>query len=169
MGPVGPHIFLCWPGSASLHRKRRWVWRSGSWPEFRLLDSGQPERGESDQACQIVLPRLLATNRPSSPQDDWRPAAPRESGSPRATAKRQDGYGRRSRGMLRPLQRPRTPVHMDPAGFKEMHIDTSGELSGVGNFQLESSRQETKGSLMVVSADPLVPPPSPGKGSSRRT
>ncbi|NQV11205.1 MAG: PDZ domain-containing protein [Cyanobacteria bacterium] len=96
-----------------------------------------------DQAWQIVFRDYLDTTGKFT-QDDWRQL--RRDLLAKSYGNDKDGY-EAIRGMLGTLNDPYTRF-MDPREFKEMQIDTSGELSGVG-IQL-SLDKETK-ELMVVS------------------
>jgi carboxyl-terminal processing protease len=96
-----------------------------------------------DQAWQIVFRDYLDTTGKYSPQqwrDMRRDLLAKSYGSPK------DAY-EAIRGMLATLDDPYTRF-LDPREFKEMQIDTSGELSGVG-IQL-SLDKDTK-ELIVVS------------------
>ncbi|WP_216903446.1 S41 family peptidase [Synechococcus sp. CCY 9618] len=96
-----------------------------------------------DQAWQIVFRDYLDTTGKYTP-DQWRKL--RRSVLAKSYSTPKDAY-EGIRGMLGTLDDPYTRF-LDPREFKEMQIDTSGELSGVG-IQL-SVDKETK-ELVVVS------------------
>ncbi len=96
-----------------------------------------------DQAWQIVFRDYLDTTGKYTPQQ-WRKL--RRSVLAKSYSTPKDAY-EGIRGMLGTLDDPYTRF-LDPREFKEMQIDTSGELSGVG-IQL-SVDKETK-ELVVVS------------------
>ena len=96
-----------------------------------------------DQAWQIVFRDYLDTSGKYSP-DDWRQL--RRDVLAKSYGNPKEAY-EAIRGMLATLDDPYTRF-LDPREFKEMQIDTSGELSGVG-IQL-SLDKETK-ELVVVS------------------
>ncbi len=96
-----------------------------------------------DQAWQIVFRDYLDTTGKYTP-DQWRKL--RRSVLAKSYSTPKDAY-EGIRGMLSTLDDPYTRF-LDPREFKEMQIDTSGELSGVG-IQL-SVDKETK-ELVVVS------------------
>jgi carboxyl-terminal processing protease len=96
-----------------------------------------------DQAWQIVFRDYLDTTGKYTP-DQWRKL--RRSVLAKSYTTPKDAY-EGIRGMLGTLDDPYTRF-LDPREFKEMQIDTSGELSGVG-IQL-SLDKETK-ELVVVS------------------
>ena len=96
-----------------------------------------------DEAWQIVFRDYLDTTGNYSP-DDWRKL--RRDVLAKSYGNPKEAY-EAIRGMLATLDDPYTRF-LDPREFKEMQIDTSGELSGVG-IQL-SLDKETK-ELVVVS------------------
>ena len=96
-----------------------------------------------DQAWQIVFRDYLDTTGKYTP-DQWRKL--RRSVLSKSYSTPKDAY-EGIRGMLGTLDDPYTRF-LDPREFKEMQIDTSGELSGVG-IQL-SVDKETK-ELVVIS------------------
>jgi carboxyl-terminal processing protease len=96
-----------------------------------------------DQAWQIVFRDYLDTTGKYTPEQ-WRKL--RRDALGRSYAAPKDAY-EAIRGMLATLDDPYTRF-LDPREFKEMQIDTSGELSGVG-IQLSLDRESKE--LVVVS------------------
>ncbi len=117
----------------------------GEWlmaPSAASLISDSPKE-VMDQAWQIVFRDYLDTTGTYTPEQ-WRKL--RRDLLARSYGSTKESY-EAIRGMLGTLDDPYTRF-MDPREFKEMQIDTSGELSGVG-IQL-SLDKDTK-ELMVVS------------------
>ncbi len=111
-------------------------------PSLASLINDSPKE-VMDQAWQIVFRDYLDTTGKYTP-DQWRKL--RQSILAKSYGSTKESY-EAIRGMLQSLDDPYTRF-LDPREFKEMQIDTSGELSGVG-IQL-SLDKETK-ELVVVS------------------
>jgi carboxyl-terminal processing protease len=111
-------------------------------PSLASLINDSPKE-VMDQAWQIVFRDYLDTTGKYTP-DQWRKL--RQTILAKSYGSTKESY-EAIRGMLQSLDDPYTRF-LDPREFKEMQIDTSGELSGVG-IQL-SLDKETK-ELVVVS------------------